>query len=93
MTPEDYFNHQQLVVKKKYDALYKFFKDRLPASQVAEMYGYTLNSFYSLIRDFRKHLKECPNEDFFFKDVVAGRKPVKNDDRVRQKSVVYPYFV
>ncbi|MDR0206705.1 MAG: transposase [Bacteroidales bacterium] len=80
MIPEDYFNNQQLVVKKKYDILYKFFKDKLPASQVAEMYGYTINSLYSLIRDFRKHLKERPNEDFFFKEVVCGRKPNKNDE-------------
>ena len=80
MMPEDYFNNQQLVVKKKYDALYKFFKDKLPASQVAEMYGYTKVSFYSLIRDFRKHLKEHPTEDFFFKEVVMGRKPNKNDE-------------
>jgi len=80
MIPEDYFDHQQLVVKKKYDALYKFFKDKLPASHVADMYGYTINSFYSLIRDFRKHLKERPHEDFFFKEVVAGRKPARNDD-------------
>ncbi|MDR2147185.1 MAG: transposase [Tannerella sp.] len=79
MTPEDYFNNQQFVIKKKYDALYKFFKEKLPASQVAEMYGYTKKSFYSLIRDFRKHLKEHPDEDFFFKEVAVGRKPVKND--------------
>jgi AraC-like DNA-binding protein len=79
MEPEDYFKCKHPVGKKKYDALRSFFEDNIPASQVAEKYGYTTSSFYSLVRDFRKHLKKKPKEDFFFKEVVAGRKPVEND--------------
>ena len=80
MTPEKYFKFHQSVTQKRYDALHSFFVDHLSASEVADKYGYTITSFYSLIRDFRKHLKENYPEDFFFKDIVLGRKPCKNDD-------------
>ena len=80
MEPEEYFKFQQSVSKKRYDALRAFFVDNLPASEVAQTYGYTLSSFYSLIRDFRKHLKGDNTEDFFFKDVALGRKLSHKDD-------------
>ena len=80
MEPEEYFKFQQSVSKKRYDALRAFFVDQLPASEVAQTYGYTLSSFYSLIRDFRKHLKKGLQEDFFFKDVALGRKLSHKDD-------------
>jgi hypothetical protein len=79
MTPKEYFSFNQSVSKKRYDALHAFFASELPAAQVAVTYRYTLPSFYSLVRDFRKHLKNNNQEDFFFKDVVLGRKPSKED--------------
>jgi hypothetical protein len=91
MTPKEYFK-QQSASKKRYDALRTFFVDNTPASQVAKIYGYTLASFYSLIRDFRKYLNEKHQEDFFFKEAVPGRKPRKNEDlkdlviRLRKKN-------
>ena len=80
MTPEEYFSFDKSVYKKRYDALRTFFVDMLPAAEVATSYGYTLASFYSLIRDFRKHLNGNHRADFFFKDVVLGRKPGKEDE-------------
>lgn len=80
MTPDEYFVFNRSVNRKRYDALHDFFVNRLPATEVAAKYGYTLTSFYSLIRDFRKYLKENRKEDFFFKDTVLGRKPGRDDD-------------
>jgi hypothetical protein len=80
MTPDEYFIFNQSVNKKRHDALHDFFVHKQLAFDVAEKYGYTLSSFYSLIRDFRKYLKEDHREDFFFKDTVLGRKPGKEDD-------------
>ena len=80
MTPEEYFDFNPSVCKKRYDALHDFFAGKRPAAEVAAKYGYTLASFYSLIRDFRKHLNEHPDEDFFFCKPVLGRKPGKDDD-------------
>ena len=80
MTPEEYFNFSQSVNKKRYDALHAFFVDKCSAVVTAEKFGYTLSSFYSLIRDFRKYLKINGKEDFFFKDILLGRKPDRDDD-------------
>ena len=79
MAPEEYFKFHQSINKKRYDALYAFFVDKLPAAKVADTFGYTLSSFYSLVRDFRKYLNEGHREDFFFKNTVLGRKPNKED--------------
>ena len=80
MTPEEYFSFNKSVSKKRYDALFAFFVHRQPAVHVATSYGYTLTSFYSLVRDFRKHLKYNPQEDFFFKETTLGRKPGRDDE-------------
>jgi hypothetical protein len=80
MLPEEYFNFSQSVNKKRYDALYDFFVNKISANNVAQTYGYTLNSLYSLIKEFRKHLKEDNKKDFFFKETVLGRKQGKDDD-------------
>ena len=80
MEPYIYFANQELINKKKYDALRAFFYKKLPAEDVAKTYGYSLSSLYSLSRDFRKHLKKNPNEDYFFKSVSIGRKGKKSVD-------------
>jgi transposase len=80
MSPKEYFDSMEIVPKKRYDALHAFFAARLPVAEVAEKYGYTQSSLYSLIRDFRKYLKEDHREDFFFKEPVSGRKETKSDD-------------
>ena len=79
MEPEEYFNLNDIVNKKRYDALRAFFIERLSAEDVAIQYGYTVSSFYSLVRDFRKFLKDEKKEDFFFKDIRLGRKEYRDD--------------
>jgi hypothetical protein len=74
MEPKDYFEKRDIPNKKKYDALRAFFLEKRPAEEVAHTYGYSLSSVYSLTRDFRNHLKQNPQEDLFFKDVVPSRK-------------------
>lgn len=80
MEPEEYFTFNQSVYKKRYDALRAFFVNKLSATEAADTCGYTLSSFYSLVKDFRKHLKKDHPEDFFFKNPVYGRKPDKEDN-------------
>lgn len=72
MEPQTYFKNQDLTNKKKYDALRAFLFEKRPAKEVAENYGYTISALYSLSRDFKKMLKESPNEDPFFKQ--EGKK-------------------
>ena len=57
MNAENYFANNDLVIKKTYDALKDFFYYKEDASSVAKKYDYKLSTFYSLSRDFQKHLK------------------------------------
>ncbi len=72
-----YFEQNENSFKRRYDALRDFFFAKMPAQQIADKYGYTLSAFYSLSRDFRKHLKHRGGEDFFFKEVKPGRKGIQ----------------
>jgi transposase-like protein len=65
MEPKEYFKTQEIVNKKRYDTLRAFFIEGATAQEVANRYGYTPSSLYSLVRDFRKYLKEGNREDFF----------------------------
>jgi len=80
MNPYIYFVNQDVINKKKYDSLRAFFFEKIPAEEVAKTYGYSLSSLYSLTRDFHKHLKQNPEEDFFFKSITMGRKANKSED-------------
>ena len=80
MRPIGYFQNMGIVNKKRYDALRAFFFEKRSAREVALTYGYSLSSLYSLTRDFRRHLKDDPEEDFFFKEIILGRKEIKRED-------------
>lgn len=82
MTAKEYFSTNTLVIRKKYEALKSFYQEGLSAKSAAKKFGYTLSTFYSLSRDFQKHLRETPNSDYFFKDTSLRDKRVKNADEV-----------
>jgi predicted DNA-binding protein YlxM (UPF0122 family) len=73
MEAKKYFLSTEIVIKKKYDALRSYFVDCKSVQEVAQNYNYTLSSFYSLIRDFKKHLNEFPEEDYFFQIKYPGK--------------------
>ncbi|MDP8267298.1 MAG: transposase [Candidatus Tenebribacter davisii] len=79
MKAKEYFNSTELIIKKKYDALRSYFVDCKPAKEVAEVYNYSLSSFYSLIRDFEKHLKVSPDVDYFFQIKYPGKHKTDTD--------------
>lgn len=76
MNGKEYFLTNTLVIKKKYEALKAFYQDGLSAKTITEQFGYTLSAFYSLARDFQKHLRESPDTDYFFKDTSLRPKRV-----------------
>jgi len=78
MNAFEYFADKNFVIKKKYDALKDFFFHKQKAEIVAKNYGYTISSFYSLVRDFKAHLKQNPDKDFFFQTKTVGRQHVDN---------------
>ena len=79
MTAYDYFDSTDFVIKKKYDALKDYYFHKKKAEVVAKKYGYTLNSFYSLAKEFNEH-QASEKEDFFFRTTKSGRKRINNKD-------------
>jgi hypothetical protein len=63
------------VAHRQYEALRAFYVDGLPAEEIAEAFGYTTSAFYSLVRDFKKQLELSPDQNPFFRQRSAGRKP------------------
>ena len=73
LTPEN-SNHRQ------YEALRAYFVERLPASEVAKRFGYTVGSLHQLVHQFRQN----PQRQFF---AEPPRRGVKPDDAVRRHIV------
>jgi hypothetical protein len=73
LTPQN-SNHRQ------YEALRAYFVERLPASEVANRFGYTVGSLHQLAHQFRQD----PQRQFFAEPCRSGVKP---DDAVRQQIV------
>ena len=82
MNAHTYFASTGSPTKRKYDALKDFFQHGLKAEDVAKKYRYTLSSFYTLSRDFTKHLKTGDGDGFFFKKTVQGRKKKPNKSQL-----------
>ena len=82
MDAKTYFSTTGSPVKRKYDALKDFFQHELRAEDIAKKYGYTLSSFYSLTRDFAKHLQTGDGDSFFFKKAIRGRSPKPTADQL-----------
>ena len=73
----DFFINPIHPIQKRYEALRAYHHDRTPAKEVAARFGYTLYTFYSLIRDF----KQSGADDFFkpsFKGPHGHHKKIKS---------------
>jgi len=74
MNPKSFFDSPRSTVHKHYEALRAFYNGECSAQEAADRFGYTLASFYSLARDFKKMLSKENPEQFFFISRKAGRK-------------------
>jgi transposase len=75
-SPIEYFTNRSNPLHTQYEAMKAYFIDQLSADEVANKFDYTVNTVYSMARDFRKALLDNPQTDPFFKPVVLGRKPL-----------------
>ncbi len=75
MDPKEFFAAPQNTVQKQYEALRAFYTRECSGQEVARKYGYTLSSFYSLARDFKKKLEKGEADKLFFTPRASGRKP------------------
>lgn len=84
MNPTTFFANPLNTFQKQYEALRAFYVEKSSGEEVAERFGYTLSSFYSLTRDFKKHLLQDEPAQFFFTPKVIGRKPKAEADQINQ---------
>ena len=63
----EFFTKPQSIAHKQYEALRAFYVEGRSAAEVAEQFGYTLSSFYSLNRDFKQQLAASQAVEQFLK--------------------------
>ena len=54
----DFFQNPTDSTHKQYEALRMFFLENKTAVEVADKFGYTENTVYTIVRDFRLKLKQ-----------------------------------
>jgi transposase len=83
MKPKDYFSSPGTIAQKQYEALRMYFLEGEKASEVAQRFGYTYRGFTTIISDFRRRLKNDPEEDPFFYQKPRGRKKSQQSTMAR----------
>jgi len=79
-----YFAEPRQPIHRQYLALRSFFFEGRNAEDVAKEFGYTVNTIYTLARNFRGRLQSCEEqgEDPFFVMLKPGRKRADRDDEL-----------
>jgi hypothetical protein len=79
---KNYFAEPCQVLHRQYLALRSFLFECKTAEDVAAYYGYTVNSIYTIARDFKVRLAYCleHGEDPFFQVLKPGRKKQQGRD-------------
>ena len=83
MEPKDYFSSPGTIAQKQYEALRMYFLEGEKAAEVARQFGYTYRGFTTIISDFRRRLKNNPEEDPFFYQKPRGRKKSQQSTMAR----------
>jgi len=84
MESSAFLDNPQNVVQKQYKALCSFYVEKCSREKVAKRFGYTLISFYSLTRDFKKNLSYDKPAQYFFASKLTGRKPKDKTGKINQ---------
>ncbi|GAF84007.1 unnamed protein product, partial [marine sediment metagenome] len=83
---KEYFSNPANTKHKQYESLRAFFLENLPAPIIAEKYGYTVNTLYSMIRDFKLLTAKVGEiaDDPFFKSKKLGRREMDKEGAIKQ---------
>ena len=86
-----YFSELEHPLHRQYLALRSFFYEGNSAKDVADEYGYTVSTIYTLARDFKLKLQDCSEkgEDPFFQILKPGRKKSDRDDQLVEAIVSF----
>jgi transposase len=74
--------------RKQYLAMIRFYLDGWDAQQVAEAFGYTVSSVYTIARDFRTKLGRADG-DPFFREILLGRKKLDREGEIAQIIITF----
>lgn len=69
--------------QKQYEALRSFYIEKASAEVVAQKFGYSKATVYSMIRDFKHRLQMGVAQEHFFKTPAVGRKAAPEHDELR----------
>ena len=84
---EDFFHNPCNIQQKRYEALRLFYYDKKSASYVAKKFGYTISSFYSIAKDFKKSLNNESIYKKYFAAISYGRTPKINSNQITKQIV------
>lgn len=82
MSPQTYFMHPTSTCHRQYEALRAFFCEKISADLITKKFGYSINGFYSLIRDFKQKLSQRNDEDPFFQTHKRGAKEKDTEGKI-----------
>lgn len=85
---QKYFLNPKSTCHRQYEALRAFFCDNTKANVVANNFGYRLNAFYSLIKEFKERMIENATENLFFKTNKPGRKERNNQEEIDKLIII-----
>jgi len=86
--PAEYFLTVANPLHKQFLALRRFYVDDCPAEQVAREFGYTTNTVYTYVRNFKEELASG-NYEPFFKESKPGRKKLDHGGEIGKLVVAY----
>lgn len=81
--PADFFKNPKTVRQRQYDALRAYYLEGMTQKEAAERFGYTIASFQSLVRDFKKE------RIIFFPLPRKGPKERRTPKTVAEKIVAW----
>jgi len=77
------FQAPQSIMHKQYEALRAFFVENKSAQEVANQFGYTKTTIYSLVRDLKIRLQTSGSVEYFFNQPARGRPVAQDHDELR----------
>jgi transposase len=84
----DFFQSPSSVIHRQYEALRAFYVEKQSAEIVADRFGYTKATIYSLARDLKKRLQSAEIESYFFNEPLRGRRITAGHDELRELIVL-----
>jgi transposase len=83
-----YLKGDDSAARKQYLAMVRFYLDDWDALRVAETFGYTANTVYTIAREFRAKLGNA-DSDPFFREILPGRKKLNREGKLAQIIIAF----